>query len=398
MRICFIAPFGLRPKGTVLARMVPLAAALKRRGHQVSIVAPPYTNPEDSGRIEEVDGVELRNIVLARGGKVLATPLMTWRMLCAVKETSPDLIHLFKPKGYGGLAAMLHLLQPAFGRSRVPLFVDTDDWEGSGGMNELHAYGMFEKRFYSFQEKLLLRWARGVTVASHCLQQLTEQCGVPKRRILYLPNGVQPRSGGDGRQIRAQLGITEGQPVLLLYTRFFEFSQARLHQLFQKLVKCLPELKIVVVGQGRQGEHELLQQAGERLGFAHALHTAGWVEPELLPDWFAAAQVALYPFDDTLINQTKCPAKLTELMLAGLPVVAHGVGQIAEYLESAADELLCSPGDWDTMCDRLVLLLQNASRAAALGRQLREDIVQRFCWTDAAVRLEQFYHHITCDV
>jgi len=31
--------------------------------------------------------------------------------------------------------------------------------------------------------------------------------------------------------------------------------------------------------------------------------------------------VALYPFDDNLINRTKCPVKLTDLLYAGIPVV-----------------------------------------------------------------------------
>jgi UDP:flavonoid glycosyltransferase YjiC (YdhE family) len=48
MRIVMIAPFGIKPKGTLLARMLPLAQALARRGHQPSIIAPPVQNPEDA--------------------------------------------------------------------------------------------------------------------------------------------------------------------------------------------------------------------------------------------------------------------------------------------------------------------------------------------------------------
>ena len=69
MKIVFLAPFGIRPKGTVLARMVPLAAELQRLGHELTIIAPPYTNPEDSGREETVCGVRLVNIRLAEGWK-----------------------------------------------------------------------------------------------------------------------------------------------------------------------------------------------------------------------------------------------------------------------------------------------------------------------------------------
>lgn len=52
-----IAPFGIRPKGTLLARMLPLAQALQQRGHIVTIVAPPIHNPADGGTARYAGGV-----------------------------------------------------------------------------------------------------------------------------------------------------------------------------------------------------------------------------------------------------------------------------------------------------------------------------------------------------
>src|SRR5690349_1457394 len=45
MRIAMLAPFGLQPKATVSARMVPLAQALARRGHMVRVIIPPWDDP-----------------------------------------------------------------------------------------------------------------------------------------------------------------------------------------------------------------------------------------------------------------------------------------------------------------------------------------------------------------
>lgn len=396
MRICFVAPFGIRPKGTVAARMVPLAASLQARGHTVIIIVPPYTNPDDSGRCEIIQGVELRNIRLAAGGKLLSTPLMVWRMLQGIRQSGADLVHLFKPKGYGGLAVMLQLAMQG-GRQRIPVCVDSDDWEGSGGMNALHSYGAVEKRLYAFQEQWLSQHSHGVTLASRALLEMTAKMGVPKERLLYLPNGVEPRPAGDGQRIRNILGIGSDQPVLLLYTRFFEFSQPPLYCLFQSLVARIPDLRILVVGQGRHGEDAALQQAARDMGFYQALHHAGWVEPEHLPDWFAASQAALYPFDDTLTNRTKCPAKLTELLLAGLPVTGHAVGQVSEYL-GAAPDLLCKSGDWEQLQQNLLLLLGDRNLACLTGQKLRNDLLRRFAWTDAALRLEEFYQALTKDL
>ena len=74
MRIVFLAPFGIRPKGTVQARMLPLAKALQARGHELEIVAPPYTNPADAGLVEQVEGVTVRNVALGPAIGLLAAP------------------------------------------------------------------------------------------------------------------------------------------------------------------------------------------------------------------------------------------------------------------------------------------------------------------------------------
>ena len=264
MKIVFLAPFGIRPKGTVIARMLPLAAELQKLGHTVTIVAPPYTNPEDSGITEIVRGVRLVNVSLPNAGKALGALPMAWRMFRSALTEKPDLVHLFKPKGYGGLAAMLLIILQRFGFRMPSLFVDTDDWEGKGGMNDLHSYSSAEKRLFAFQEQWLSRHAAGMTVASRELERLTLELGVPPERILYLPNGVEELQPGNGARVRQKYGIAPDAPVVLLYTRFFEFAQERLHRAFVGICRQVPGVRLLVVGKGRHGEEELLQ-----IGRAH---------------------------------------------------------------------------------------------------------------------------------
>ncbi|UFS72708.1 glycosyltransferase family 4 protein [Geomonas sp. RF6] len=394
MKMVFLAPFGIRPKGTVLARMIPLAAQLQHLGHEVVVIAPPYTNPEDSGKKETVRGVTLQNVELGPRHKVLAAPILAWRMFRAALSEKPDLVHLFKPKGYGGLAAMLHIVLQRVGVRLPPLFLDTDDWEGAGGMNELHDYSGVEKRFYHFQEQWLTRQAVGVSVASRALEVLVGRMDVPPSRLLYLPNCVSSVPGGDGAKARAALGIPPEAPVVLLYTRFFEFSQEKLHQLFEKIHRQVPQARFLVVGKGRAGEEDLLLAAARERGFLSALVVAGWVEPAQLPDYLAAGDVAIYPFADNLINRTKCPAKLTELLLAERAVVADRVGQLAEYVVNGRSGVLCDPQRWDEMVEQVVTLLRDPVRRAELGTNGRALLLERFNWAGAAGELAAFYNRL----
>ncbi len=191
-----LAPFGIRPKGTLAVRMLPLAQALVQRGHRVHIIAPPVHNPQDAGQTTTYDGVVVTHTPqppLAFASSVQHTAFL----LNQVVADKPDLVHLFKPKGYSGLAAvLLRMLRPS-----LPLVVDTDDWEGWGGWNDLLPYPYAAKLLFAWQERDLPRRADGVTVASRTLQTQVWGHGVAPERVVYLPNGIwqhftlSPRGG-----------------------------------------------------------------------------------------------------------------------------------------------------------------------------------------------------------
>lgn len=391
MKVVFLAPFGIRPKGTVIARMVPLAAELQSLGHEVTIVAPPYTNPEDSGRTETVRGVPIKNITLGPTNKVIAALALAWRMYRAAMAEKPDLVHLFKPKGYGGLAAFAHITFKRLGRQMPPLFVDVDDWEGTGGMNELHAYTRAERTVFSLQEGWLQKRAAGVTAASRTLQSRALDTGISPGKVLYLPNCVDDSPPGNGARSREKLGIQADAPVVLLYTRFFEFDQERLYLVFAEIYRQVPDVRFLVVGKGRSGEEERLVEAANTLGFAPALLMAGWAEPADIPDYLAAGDVAIYPFADTLVNRAKCPAKLTELLRAGVPVAGDNVGQLTEYIKHGASGILCDPGDQREMADRVVEILRDEEKRRMLGEAGRRYLLENFNWHGFAVKLHEFY-------
>jgi len=118
---------------------------------------------------------------------------------------------------------------------------------------------------------------------------------------------------------------------------------------------------------------------------------AGWVEPLEIPDYLAAADVAIYPLDDTLVNRAKCPAKLTEIIRAGVPVVADSIGQALEYIDPEHSGLLCNPDDRQGMVERTVELLQGPERRKTLGLAGRRYLVENFSWRQYAERLVEFY-------
>lgn len=398
MRIAMIGPFGLRPKGTMAARALPLAQALAARGHAVTLILPPWSWPEDAGRTWEEGGVLIQNVALPPRLPLAGHALLTARLVRRALAWQPDVIHCFKPKAYAGLAAWTIYGLRRLGRTQARLVVDSDDWEGRGGWNEVEAYSGAQKRFFAWQERWGLTHCDAVTVASRALETLAWSLGVPPDRLFYVPNGFSAGAGDEGRlgqasgqRAREALGLGDG-PVLLLYTRFVEFRPDRPIQVLKRVVAAVPTARLLVVGQGLRGEEAHLLQAAQAAGVQDHVIYAGWLTGKALAAAFAAADLALYPYDDTLLNRTKCSAKLIDLMAAGVPVIADAVGQNVEYIVSGQSGVLVPPGDIEAMAAAAVeLLCAPPNVRAALGQAAAQRVRQVFAWERLALEVERAY-------
>ena len=386
MNIVMIGPFGLRPKGTMAVRALPLAQELARRGHSVSVIVPPWSHAEDSGR-SYVDGdVQVINITLPPRVPGVWHLAITWRLLRAALARRPDVIHCFKPKAYSGLAALALWLARGLRLTRVRIVVDSDDWEGRGGWNEIERYSRAQKAFFAWQEGWGLPHADAVTVASRALQSIVWSLGVAPARVVYVPNGVVGASAE-----RRQESPHSKAPTILLYTRFFEFSVERAVKILAGALIAVPQARAVVVGAGLFGEENAFVAQVEAAGLAERVAYLGWQAPSALPAIFAAADLAIYPFDDTLINRTKCAVKLIDLLSAGVAVVADRVGQNSEYIEHQVSGILIDAGDDADFITWVVRLLIDESLRRALGDNARQRMAEHFTWAQLAARVEDCY-------
>ena len=386
-----VGPFGLRPKATMRSRALPLGQALVRRGHTVHLLLPPWSAPEDAGRAWDEGGVRVEHVWLPPRLPGLYQAMLTARLYRRALALGPDVIHYFKPKAYPAFVAQLARARRRLGGGRTALVLDSDDWEGPGGWNDVEPYGAWARRLFAFQERWELRRADAVTVASRALETLAWAAGARRERVFYLPNGcLPPAAEGHGERVRARHGLGRS-PLLLLYTRFAEFTLAGLAEILRQVAQARPDVRLLVVGQGLRGEEKRLPELLAPLGLAGAVSYAGWVEPGELGDYFAAAQVALHPYDDTLINRTKCSAKLGELLAHGVPVVASAVGENCHYVEHGLSGLLVPAGEPGVFAQAVLALLADPDLARRLGRAAAGRMRERFDWDRLAERAEAAY-------
>jgi glycosyltransferase involved in cell wall biosynthesis len=390
VRVAIVGNFGLGYKATMSARAVPIAAELDRLGHRTTIFVPDDRPAGSRSRPAAEVPVVAAGAVRSSFAplRVAEHAALGLRLTVRAWRSRPDVLYAFKPKGYAGLALAVFWALKRLGWRETILALDTDDWEGRGGWADYERRPPWLAALVSWHERWCLRHADVVTVASRELEKLAE------RDVLCVPNAASPASPGwrEGDRARGRAAIGLGDvPLILAYTRFFEFGPARLIRVFERVRARVPEARLVVVGTGLGNEDAELAALARARGLESAIRHLGWRPVAELPDLFAAADVAVYPLDDTLLNRAKCPMKLVDLLLAGVPVVADAVGQAREYVEDDRTGRLVPAGDVEAMADAVAALLRDPPRARAMGQNARRAIAERWSWADQARRIAEAF-------
>jgi glycosyltransferase involved in cell wall biosynthesis len=151
----------------------------------------------------------------------------------------------------------------------------------------------------------------------------------------------------------------------------------------------LPEARLVIAGVG-DGLPDLQRQA-HRLGLGDCVIFPGWIEHEQAHLYVAAADVALNPYRDTLINRSKCAGKVVLAMAMGKAVVTSRLGQNLEYIEHERSGLLTEPGDSRDLAQALLAVLSDRAWASELGRNAQRRIWEQFDWCARVGEVERAY-------
>jgi glycosyltransferase involved in cell wall biosynthesis len=402
MNIVYLAPFAFSPKATVSARMLPMATALVRRGHRVTILIPPYDNSADAGKVWEHEGVRLENMSGVRDqGSGISTYFNLARQLVErVRQINPDVTHIFKPVGVSALG-MWFLRQSPIANYQS-LILDNDDWEGPGGWLDVNPYSPAQKLFFRWQERWALRAAQQVTCASEVLVERTRRFRTNSGRdagdIHLLPNGpdevmhAQVAAAQAKRDaLRTQFGW--GSEPVVIYAGTIPLN----HDL-DIVVKAMRELvetrrgaslqwAIVATGDGIPSLKQTIAQSG----ISNRIEWHSFMPHSRLIEYLVAADVAVYPYRDTNINRAKCSAKVMDYMACGLPMAASDVGMNRVYLKDGASGLLTPPGDAEAFGAALSRLIEDRPFALQLGHAAQSRIWDEFGWDKRMSQLESIY-------
>jgi glycosyltransferase involved in cell wall biosynthesis len=380
MKIAFVCGFAWEPKGTARARAFPLAVELVNRGHEVTIFLSPYDNPSESGKELRLEGVRVKNVEVGKNPGFRHVPLIVRRLCSAISQYSPDVVHVFKPKGYAGAVCTWLLMKDS-----GVVVLDCDDWEGWGGWNDVTSYPWFVKEHIDRQEKWLMRHAPVVTTASRALQRRAVELRESSKGVFYIPNcgasqenaKVQERALlMTGDEAKKSFGFPDA-PVIFYSGHFEPGSEIMFfcRAAARAALKC--GATIVFVGEGPdlpQMKEFFVQQRGVEVRFFPRLPYEEFIR------LLAATDIAAFPYPDNSIYHSKCSARIIDYMSMGKAVLTTAVGQNTDYIVNGENGILAPPSDEITFGQELERLLQNPPLRAHLGRNARQRIKDKFSW------------------
>jgi glycosyltransferase involved in cell wall biosynthesis len=266
------------------------------------------------------------------------------------------------------------------------------------------------------------RWAaRMRRWASHCarlvvtpsgVQRTVQLLGVPRDRVLGLPNGVDvdlfapraidrtafwrrvlveepqgwlpDRAPGTARYDNAAVSRLTDGAALLYVGRFTAVKRLdRLIAAFGRAQESFtPPAGLVLVG-GHPGEWEVEHPAdiATRLGVPHVF-LAGWQAQEQLPAFFSAADAIVLTSEREQFGQV-----LIEAMACNVPPVATRSPGPTAIIEDGRTGWLVDPDDDDALAAALIEAVNDPSERERRGRAARETVREHFSWATSSAKL-----------
>ncbi len=326
-------------------RILTEARGVARRGHEVTLAAPP-----ESRLFQAAPGYGL---------EAIAVPIAR--------------------KSLGGLGAMLELL-----KSRpfdvVNTHSSTDSWLTAAATCLLNRPPpLVRTRHISapVPRNFLTRWLyrdacrRVVTTGERLRLQVMEETGVDASHVLSIPTGIDLErfTPGDAARAREALGLGPGGPVIGIVATLRSWKGHR--YLLEALAAMADRgARLLVVGDGPQ--REPLERLARELGLADRVRFAG-DQPDVAP-WLQAMDLFCLP---SYANEG-VPQALMQAMACGLPVISTPVGSIAEIVQDGDTGRLVKPEDAAALREAIESLLADAAARTRLATHAREAALQRF--------------------
>ena len=283
------------------------------------------------------------------------------------------------------------------GNRRLGLWYGVPSVSTIHDLSQLHIDGKYDplRMFYIRRVLPLMmqRLTRLVSVSNSTRCDLVDHAGIHPQHIRVAYNGADLSGFASTVRSEARETIASAMGIdspFILYTARLEHPGKNHVRLLEALALLkqhgLLAHKLVLAGSRWNGA-EVIEDRIVQLGLSDDVIITGFVDAQLLPPLYAAADVFVFP---SLFEGFGIP--LLEAMAAGTAVCAANVSSIPEVVGDAA--LLFDPREPDDIARQLGRLLEDNALRQQLVARGRQRVLQ-FSWDDAASGvLQQCYEAV----
>jgi phosphatidylinositol alpha-mannosyltransferase len=363
MRIGMVCPYSFDVHGGVQAHVLQLAEVLRRRGHQVSVLAPASAHVKlpdyvvSGGRAVPIpyNG----SVARLRFGPATHRKVKKW-----LAEGDFDVLHLHEPN-----APSLSLLALMIADGPIVATFHTSTTKSL-------ALGVFQSLLRPWNEKIVGR----IAVSDLARRWQMEALGSD---AVEIPNGVDVASFASAAPLP---GYPRPGKTVLFLGRFDEprKGMAVLLGALPALVDRFPEVEILIVGRG--DEDVLREDAGDLAGHLRFL---GQVEDAQKASALRSADVYCAPNT----GGESFGIVLVEAMAAGTPVVASNLDAFRRVLVDGKAGWLVPVEDSTALAEALIAVLDDAKRRTRYVKA-GSAAVHRYDWSVVADEIMMVYETV----
>jgi glycosyltransferase involved in cell wall biosynthesis len=227
-----------------------------------------------------------------------------------------------------------------------------------------------------------------------CVSQATtiyaaQTIGIPESKLTVIPNGVDLADFDhlpDVDLARAAWNLPAQGVIIGAVGRLHAVKGfAYLLEAFARLAPDFPQATLLLVGDGP--DRSILEQQAARYHLSQRVTFMG--EQTDVPSLLAAMDVLALPS-----LHEGMPNVVLEAMTAGLPVVASRIGGVPEVVIHGETGWLVAAADPGALCNAIINLLNDPSRAQAMGKAGRQRVERLFNLLDTISITESLYEQL----
>ncbi|MHB8717677.1 MAG: glycosyltransferase family 4 protein [Candidatus Dormibacteria bacterium] len=354
MKVCLVSPYDYMHPGGVTEHVRHLAATLRGRGHDVTVLAPSSRVGDDHG----IPGyVRIgRSVPVKSNGSVARIALsfhLVRRVRSLLDDSDFDVVHYHEP-----LVPSLPITVLRFHSG-----ANVGTFHSQAGRNLGYYYGR------PFLGRYFKRLHACIAVSTPARDFVARYFPGDYRIV---PNGIDTVRFNPGRAPLPQLR-TPGMRTILFVGRMERRKGFDvLLEAYAQLRRRRADVRLVAVGDGP--EREGYERQVDSYGIPDVTF-CGRVSDELLPSHYASADVFCSP----AIGGESFGIVLLEAMASGVPVLASAIAGFTAVIDPGKDGLLVPPGQPRVWAQALETVLNDDDLARSMrDRGLRT--ARRYDW------------------